>query len=753
MSVDVAAILDQISRLSASVANKTAVFYSPTASNSRNANLCVGADRDNSRFYMIQNTAVGKYLLNTVQINNLLATAQISQADYDLIWSMASRRFAQQASGGVIAFVDGVVSPTSIWMTEELPALLRGGVTSINGVPVSSLDPTNLAAVMALIGPQSQCFDPNDPNNPPPAPATVLTPNQIRQLQQEQGPIGSGQSAPVPDDSSTLTGTELAVAVAIAIAVVGIAFFPELLIGVAARVALGMLVAAAATTAAAGADSFAQTGDNDSNTSDKVGTDVAFLKVAADVADGKVPPSELQQFQSNDYQIADLRNLASSGNIPTANIEGIDGTTDTATIHLANSGDLTYQEHTSGGDLTLNATLASNFDFKLVGGDEGTLLYDASSSADHAFLRKQADGTVIFGWTDGRQVTLATDGTYTFKFSDGSTVSLGGSGALPDSLDSDTRSRIDTLLSGVGAVLSQHYPNQISQIVSDFLVKASGTFTITGPAGNNIVVGMSNNTELSTNVAGIEVVGGDNVTFTTSQQNTRIVLLGTHDTAIVTDPKIDIIALGDQDTLGDTAEVHTTDKTAIHIMSSATDIQGGAVNIDHIAKVYTSDADVTVDGNGHADVFLGNGNDTLLHAGAGSIINLGTGQDKIAISNDILVIGATANDIIASANGHVEHGAVGSLNSESGWIVGPDGVRYGLDTQGDLEIKDALGGITTVTGYQGGYNVGLSQQTAGIFVGRAAVNAYRLLEPKPEKPFDNIETTFKFGRALWFTES
>jgi hypothetical protein len=143
-------------------------------------------------------------------------------------------------------------------------------------------------------------------------------------------------------------------------------------------------------------------------------------------------------------------------------------------------------------------------------------------------------------------------------------------------------------------------------------------------------------------------------------------------------------------------------------------------------------------------VNFGNGNDTVLHAGAGSIINLGTGQDKVAISNDILVTGATANDIIATADGHVEHGAVGSLNSESGWIVGPDGTRYGLDTQGDLEIKDAVGDITTVANYVGGYNVGLSQQTAGIFVGRAAVNAYRLLEPKPDTPFNNIST-----RSRW----
>ena len=148
---------------------------------------------------------------------------------------------------------------------------------------------------------------------------------------------------------------------------------------------------------------------------------------------------------------------------------------------------------------------------------------------------------------------------------------------------------------------------------------------------------------------------------------------------------------------------------------------------------------------------FGNGDDTLLHAGAGSIINLGEGRDKVAISNDILVTNVTANDIIATIDGHVEHGAVGSLNSESGWINSSDGTRYGLDTQGELEIKDALGDITTVTHYSGGYDVPLTEQTGGIFVGRAALNAYRLMEPKPQKPFDNIETTFKYGRALWFT--
>src|SRR5579883_976103 len=162
-------------------------------------------------------------------------------------------------------------------------------------------------------------------------------------------------------------------------------------------------------------------------------------------------------------------------------------------------------------------------------------------------------------------------------------------------------------------------------------------------------------------------------------------------------------------------------------------------------------------------VDLGSGTYNIKHLGEGSIVNnggggsvgkAGSGKLTQVISNDVLITGASAsNTIIATADDHVEHGAVGSLNSESGWIVGPDGVRYGLDTEGDLEVKDAVGDITTVANYTGGYNVGLSQQTAGIFVGRAQENAYRLLEPKPDTPFNNISTTFEMGRALWFTES
>jgi Ca2+-binding RTX toxin-like protein len=143
---------------------------------------------------------------------------------------------------------------------------------------------------------------------------------------------------------------------------------------------------------------------------------------------------------------------------------------------------------------------------------------------------------------------------------------------------------------------------------------------------------------------------------------------------------------------------------------------------------------------------LGSGNDTLLAAGAGTIVNVGTGQNTIFMSNDVLVTGATANTVIKSVDGFVLHGAVGSLNSESDWIVGPDGTRYGMDTQGDLLIKDVTGAIMTIANYF------VAQQTAGIFVGRASVNAFRLLEPKPESPFDNIATTFKLGHDIWFTQ-
>src|SRR6185437_16101683 len=63
------------------------------------------------------------------------------------------------------------------------------------------------------------------------------------------------------------------------------------------------------------------------------------------------------------------------------------------------------------------------------------------------------------------------------------------------------------------------------------------------------------------------------------------------------------------------------------------------------------------------------------------------------------------------------------------------------------------GDIMTITNYVCGPDVALGDQIAGVFVGRAAVNAFWLLEPKPESPFDNIVTTFKMGSEIWFTQS
>ncbi|MGZ5178347.1 MAG: hypothetical protein ACXWCW_29845 [Burkholderiales bacterium] len=69
---------------------------------------------------------------------------------------------------------------------------------------------------------------------------------------------------------------------------------------------------------------------------------------------------------------------------------------------------------------------------------------------------------------------------------------------------------------------------------------------------------------------------------------------------------------------------------------------------------------------------------------------------------------------IFDIGGTLLRGAIGSINSESGWITSNlTNIRYGLDTQGELLIKDTEGHITTVAHYQGGPNVSFDDQTAG----------------------------------------
>jgi hypothetical protein len=161
----------------------------------------------------------------------------------------------------------------------------------------------------------------------------------------------------------------------------------------------------------------------------------------------------------------------------------------------------------------------------------------------------------------------------------------------------------------------------------------------------------------------------------------------------------------------------------------------------------TIDSDVV-----NLKINFGNGTDILKHAGRGSVVNAGKGKDTFVISDDVLIVGAKPTDVIAGTGGRIEHGAVGRIGSEDPWIVGPDNMRYGLDVNGELAIKDTLGHVTFVANYVGGPNVSFDQQTAGIFVGLGSFHAEMLLDLK--RPYnDNIPTTFKLGNQILFTQT
>lgn len=154
-------------------------------------------------------------------------------------------------------------------------------------------------------------------------------------------------------------------------------------------------------------------------------------------------------------------------------------------------------------------------------------------------------------------------------------------------------------------------------------------------------------------------------------------------------------------------------------------------------------------GNINVTINLQGSSDTVLRAGRGSTINVdGQTRATIELSDDVLVKGLKGTDTITVA-GKVLHGAIGSANSESGWVTSGDGVYYGLTADGQLEIKYG-NNIMTVDGYNGGPGVPLSQQTGGIFIGVAQTYAWQVF--KASRPsIGKADTDFKAANDKLFT--
>ena len=163
----------QILKTKSAGGNGTAIFYSGNHDqNQQRADECWNEHKDTH--YTIEQTEAGDYLKNNSFVKSSFNNGSLTKTEYDLLWSQASKMFAEQARGNVIAFVQGVVRPGSDFVTQELPILLGKG-NSINGIDSSIINNAaggninaNLQKVLDSFknGSHDGCEDPPPPDNP-----------------------------------------------------------------------------------------------------------------------------------------------------------------------------------------------------------------------------------------------------------------------------------------------------------------------------------------------------------------------------------------------------------------------------------------------------------------------------------------------------------------------------------------------------------------------------------------------------------
>ncbi|HZB42366.1 MAG TPA: hypothetical protein VE487_15445, partial [Ilumatobacter sp.] len=145
---------------------------------------------------------------------------------------------------------------------------------------------------------------------------------------------------------------------------------------------------------------------------------------------------------------------------------------------------------------------------------------------------------------------------------------------------------------------------------------------------------------------------------------------------------------------------------------------------------------------------LGDGDDILLRAGAGSIVAAGEGNDIFQLNNQVLLTGLSHNDKILIGS-HVLTGGIRHQGSESPWAIGADGTRYGFDDLGNLIIKDLFGNVmgiaNPVTG-PGTFNT----DTAGLYVAEVSLSFVRLRDlgaPDPNWQLHQFEYVNALSKA------
>jgi Ca2+-binding RTX toxin-like protein len=308
------------------------------------------------------------------------------------------------------------------------------------------------------------------------------------------------------------------------------------------------------------------------------------------------------------------------------------------------------------------------------------------------------------------------------------------SGDLPEGVKSDGEGRLFSITRGDGTDIL-HSIEKVD-LVGDNNTVAVKPIATRGPSVGDITINLG------------ATIFSSNETLDFSQYG-KNVYLGTTPSA---DGKGEAAGLFNNDGMSADTSVSFTGMTTLNLganndtikLSQAADPYlhvintGGGVN-----DISSDNIDVTINLQGT--------NDTVRHAGRGSVINVGTGHATIYVSDDILISGLKPTDTVI-VNGRVIHGAIGSINSEAQWILGGDGVSYGLNAQGQLGIKDSLGHIMYISGYHGGPSLTFEQQTAGIFLGLGSIKVERFMDIK-RPASENIPTTFKLAQELYYTQT
>jgi Ca2+-binding RTX toxin-like protein len=620
-------LLDQLEKASAHVAGKTAVFYSGVDSNGEenfeNATACV--DKYQGAYYTLDDTQAGTVLRRA---GIALGQDEITDDQFRALLTIASRKFSLEASGNVIAFVEGKVAQNSYFVQAEIdPLLANSRVASINGLPraevLSQQQGLKPLSLVALIGDEADCFP---PSGPPPTATSPVTPPETGPAIQEPQPESSDSSTPW----LAIGGTAALIVVGAVGAFVGVDEAIAVGVGI-AELALqvhALLQLAAATNTSSSGGPLQQMATPTEKQSGQVATGITAADLEIGVANGDVDKSILSQFTSSQLQLADLTNvLGSAGASVSGTISDGAGKTIQISMRSGSNGEIDLQISGPSGAFTVNivnaGTSSTAVAFKSKDGkEEGAFLVNTSSQENSAFIRKD-QGAIIFGFLNGQQITLSKDGKYSYDSGGGNTITIGGRDTPPAQLSASDESAIAGFLTNFGAALTQDFATGIPTVISDLLQSSNGSYTLLGPDGNDVVFGAS---------------GTPNLVATAPTGNAELLFGGNGKSVTDATANTELLAVGDNNTLN-------SGGSGQKIISVG---QGSILNSQQ-----TGGSGTTVLGaigtGGASTLNAGAGNNIMIGEGVNTTFNINASQD----SNAIDVVWGTGGADTINANGPI----------------------------------------------------------------------------------------------------